>query len=142
MNHYKKLEVAINTVQNTCLSDEEGFFVKDLAPKLMAVINLMHFSNIQHTAFNEYLGWFQNDIQLDIKRCSEVSVETSDEEKKELLEIIKKHVHAKLKVVDFAFIYFLKDKSLLFQEEKPRSISSVNEWPTELYPSYIKYSNS
>src|SRR5215218_3134464 len=108
MNHYKKLEAAINDVQETCLTDEDDFFVRDLAPKLMAVINLMHFTNIQHTAFNEYLGWFQNDIDLDIRRCREVSAQTPKEDKEQLLQLVKKHVHAKLKVVDFAFIYFLK----------------------------------
>ena len=140
MNHYKKLEAAINEVQALSFTNDEFFFIRELVPKLHAVSSLMQVPNIHHAGMTEYLGWFQDDIALDIQRCSALSPSTSIEEKEELLQLIKKHIKAKLKVLVYAFCYFLQDKSPLFVEEKPRSIVPVpvTDWPKELYPAPLK----
>ncbi len=127
MSPHQKLQVAINEVLAVNYKEATGFFINELVPKLQTVHELLYFPAIDHPGFKEYLGWFQNDIEVDIQNC--ISLTSGNTmERIELLEIIKKHIEAKLKIVEFAFKYYLQDNSPLFQQGDQRKIIQLKPW--------------
>ena len=116
MTYYQKLEQAITNFEALELNDNEPFFIDPVMVQLIAIHDLMIFPNIVHEKFQQYIGWFRNDIHLDIQNCLQISAQASENEKLQLLTSIKKHVHAKLKVVEYAFSFYLPGNQLLNKE--------------------------
>ena len=114
MNHYQKLEAAINAVLNLSFKEQDNFFVNEVVPKLQVVRDLLYFPNIDNIGFKQYLALFQNDVQIDINRCI-CSMENTIE-LTELLQNIKSHIKPKLQVVEYAFSYYLRDSAPLFKK--------------------------
>lgn len=127
MNRYKKLQITINEILELQLQDDEIFFAQKVPQKLYALANLMNFPNIDNEEFKRYLAFFQNDIYLDVKRCMLVQNETSHEQREAIFSSIKLHIKPRLKVVEYAFAFYLKDKSLLFKEEDGRQHLPINK---------------
>ena len=134
MSHYKKLEVAINQILNLSFKEQENFFVNDLVPKLQTVRDLLYFPDINHEGFKEYLELFQNDVQTDINRCICIS-STNTIELVELFQLIKAHIQPKLKIVEFAFMYYLQDITQLFQNGNSNKIIRLKTRPKGSYVS-------
>jgi hypothetical protein len=125
MNRHTKLKNAINDIVELHLENDEIFFSQKVPQLLFRVLKLMEFQEIANPDFLRYLSFFQNDVKLDINRSLQLDVSSSFEEKEALLNLIKNHTRAKLKVVEFSFAYYLKDKSKLFKEED-HSVSKHN----------------
>jgi len=133
MNHYQKLEAAINEVQELSLKEEKDFIAKNLIPKLQRVRDLLYFPNIDDQEFTKYMALFANDVQLDINRCANAGENTI--ELTELLQNIKLHIKPKLRTVEFAFSHYLKDSTQLLQETKEGKIVKLKSQPKKIYVS-------
>ena len=116
MTHYQKLQEAINNFNLIDLAGNEKFFIDPVMTHLITIHDLLIFPYIDHEKFQQYIGWFRNDIRQDINRCLNVSPQTSLPEKQELLDAIKNRVKPKMKVVEFAFTYYLDNREPLYRE--------------------------
>ena len=128
MNRHQKLELAIQEVEHLSFKEDEVFFINEVVPKLQVIHDLLNFPQIDHQGFKAYLSLFQNDVRFDIDRCSGISPSNTTESI-EFLELIKKHMQAKLKVLEFAFSYYLNDSTLLLQEACDVKIIQLNGVP-------------
>lgn len=125
MNRHTKLKNAINAITELTLENDESFFTQKVPQLLFQVIRLMEFPEIVNPDFLKYLSHFQHDLNLDIKRSLQLTPSSTLEERDALLNLIKSHSIPKLKVVDFAFAFYLKDKTKLFKDED-RVVSNSN----------------
>ncbi|MES2647941.1 MAG: hypothetical protein V4717_13760 [Bacteroidota bacterium] len=140
MSIHKKMETAINDVSAINIIDEKVFFEQQLIPKIQVIRDLMLFPYIHHNDFHEYLEIFRNDIQLDINACQQIKADAPIEEKEALLNLVKSHIKAKMRVVVFAFSYYLQNKALLYKEEKGSSIYTMNTSNNDSYGPSVIYS--
>lgn len=126
MNRYKKIQIAIKEILELQCENNETFFAHTVPQKLSNLKALMHFSMVKNEDFNRYISLFQSDIMIDMKRSLAINNNTNAIERAALLESIKKHSAQRLKVVEFACAYFLKDKAVLFrdEDEKPKAINA------------------
>jgi hypothetical protein len=125
MNRHTKLKNAINEVVDLNLENDDIFFSQKVPQLLFRVLKLMEFPEVANPEFLRYLSFYQNDVKLDINRCLQLNASSPEEEKVAVLNLIKSHTKAKLKVVEFSFAYYIKDKSKLFREED-HSVSKHN----------------
>ncbi|MES2647648.1 MAG: hypothetical protein V4717_12275 [Bacteroidota bacterium] len=116
MTLYKQFESAINDLENTVNKAGPGFFAKEVIPKLQTISGLMVLENNKNAALQAYLDLYRNDIQLDIENCLLITDESTMDKKEQLLTQIKSHIRPKIKVLEYAFCYYLKDDSLLHAE--------------------------
>ncbi len=116
MTLYKQFESVINDLENTLIQPGTNFFMEEVIPKLQNLSDLMVLENNKHAALQAYLDLYRNDLQLDIEKCLQINDESTMEEKEQLLTQIKKHVRPKIKVLEYAFCYYLKDDALLHVE--------------------------
>jgi hypothetical protein len=113
MNYYQKLAEAINNFTAITLSEEENFFMDPVMNQLITIHDLLIFPYVENEKFQQYIGWFRNDIRKDINRCLDAGMLDSPAEKLHLLNAIKDRVRPKLKVVEFAFSFYLQNRELL-----------------------------
>jgi hypothetical protein len=125
MTLYRQFESAIDDVENTVLQTGSDFFVVEVIPKLQIISDLMEMRDIEHSDFQAYLQLFRNDIRLDIEKCLEITPGTPLEEKEALLNLIKKHVRPKIKVLEYAFSFYLKDDGLLHADNRNKRTSKM-----------------
>jgi hypothetical protein len=125
MTLYRQFESAIDDVENTVLQTGSDFFVVEVIPKLQIISDLMEMRDIEHSDFQAYLQLFRNDIRLDIEKCLEITPGTPLEEKEALLNLIKKHVRPKIKVLEYAFCFYLKDDGLLHADNRNKRTSKM-----------------
>ena len=118
MTLFKRFESAIENVENTILKTGADFFVSEVIPKLQNLIDLMEMRDVIHGDFQAYLDLYRNDLQLDIEKCLDVTPSTPMEEKEALLNLIKMHVRPKIKVMEYACYYYLKDDTLLHADPR------------------------
>ena len=130
MNRHTKLKNAINAIVDLKLENDEFFFTQKVPQLLFNVSRLMAFPEIVNPDFLRYLSFYQNDIKLDINRSIKLDPSSTLEEKESLLTLIKSHSKLKLKVVDFAFAYYLKDKSKFLRDED-LVVSKPNNTPVK-----------
>ncbi|CAN5388240.1 hypothetical protein BH10BAC3_BH10BAC3_19680 [soil metagenome] len=128
MNRRQKLVLAIQEVEHLNFKKEEAYFINEVVPKLHVIHDLLNFPEIDHHYFKAYLSFFQNDVKVDIDRCSRISPSNAIESM-EVLALIKKHIQAKLKVAEFAFSYYLNDTTLLLQEANDVKSIKLNTVP-------------
>jgi hypothetical protein len=116
MRYYQKLAEEINNFTAITLAEDEKFFMDPVMNQLIIIHDLLIFPYIEHEKFQQYIGWFRNDIRKDINRCLNSPLHASADEKLELLNAMKARIKPKLKVVEFAFSYYLDKKDLLKKE--------------------------
>jgi hypothetical protein len=116
MTFFQKVAEAINNFKAIELTENEKFFIDPVMNQLIIIHDLMIFPYIENEKFQQYIGWFRNDIRMDINRCLNVSSLATHREKLDLLNSIKGHISPKLKVVEFAFTYYLDNRELLNKE--------------------------
>ena len=120
MNRHTKLKNAINELLSFELEEHENFFQKKVLHQLIKIQHLMEFPQIIREDFCRYLGFFKNDLRVDIERVSNISDDLTREEKEALLKSVQCHSKTKLQAVEYAFGFYLKDVSSLYiQEDKP-----------------------
>lgn len=130
MNRHTKLKNAINDIVELRLENDETFFSQKVPQLLFRLLKLIDFPEVADPDFLRYLSFYQNDIKLDINKSLQLHASSSEEGKEDFLTRIKNHSKSKLRVVEFACAYYLKDKFKLMREED-HAVSNPNSTPVK-----------
>ena len=118
MTRLKKLDLINKEIQETIINNDLAFFTDLFPEKLNAFLELTYFPEIKHETFHLYLDTYRNGILVDtIKWCKESKINETDWQKDFTLRICKQNVHSMMRIINWAFEYYIGNKELLLKEE-------------------------
>lgn len=118
MTRIEKLELINKEVQETVISNDLDFFTDLFPEKLNTFLGLTYFPEITHETFHLYLDTYRNGILVDtIKWCKESKLNETEWQKNFTLKSCKESVKSMLRIINWAFEYYIGNKELLLKEE-------------------------